>query len=409
MAAPLDDVVVLEIDNWMAAPSAGAVLADMGARVIKIEPISGDPMRGMSRPVKGDRFDEAFKDYDFQFDVDNRGKESIAVALDQPEGAELVRQLAQKADIFMCNLLTKRQAKFGLDPESLFKVNPKLVHATLTGYGTSGPDAWRPGYDVTAFFGRSGLYDSMREGDDGLVPMARPAQGDHTTGLAMVGAILGALRLAEKSGEGQVVETSLYEAAVWTQASDYAVTAVDHMPVRKRRRDELLTITGNRFPCGDGNWVVFNMLPDAAYWSRLCEAIGLQEIIDDERFVDSKARYRNMAELIEIFDTALATKSRDEWGKIFDAANLIWGPVMGLHEVPQDPHAQELGMFPTIEHPQLGTYTTVNIPMRFATADVKPQGPAPQIGQHSEQILRDFGMGDEAIAALKNAGTVGQS
>jgi len=408
MAAPLDDVVVLEIDNWMAAPSAGAVLADMGARVIKIEPISGDPMRGMSRPVKGERFDEAFKDYDFQFDVDNRGKESIAVALDQPEGAELVRQLATKADIFMCNLLTKRQAKFGLDPQSLFKVNPKLVHATLTGYGTSGPDAWRPGYDVTAFFGRSGLYDSMREGDDGLVPMARPAQGDHTTGLAMVGAILGALRLAEKSGEGQIVETSLYEAAVWTQASDYAVTAVDHMPVRKRRRDELLTITGNRFPCGDGNWVVFNMLPDAAYWPRLCEAIGLQEIIADERFVDSKARYRNMAELIGIFDTALAAKSRDEWGKIFDASNLIWGPVMGLHEVPQDTHAQELGMFPTIEHPQLGSYTTVNIPMRFATADVKPQGPAPQIGEHSEQILRDFGIGDAAIAALKNAGTVGQ-
>ena len=124
MAAPLDDVVVLEIDNWMAAPSAGAVLADMGARVIKIEPISGDPMRGMSRPVKGDRFDEAFQDYDFQFDVDNRGKESIAVALDQPEGADLVRQLAQKADIFMCNLLTKRQQKFGLDPDSLFKANP---------------------------------------------------------------------------------------------------------------------------------------------------------------------------------------------------------------------------------------------------------------------------------------------
>ena len=408
MAAPLDDVVVLEIDNWMAAPSAGAVLADMGARVIKIEPISGDPMRGMSRPVKGERFDEAFKDYDFQFDVDNRGKESIAVALDQPEGADLVRQLATKSDIFMCNLLTKRQTKFGLDPESLFKVNPKLVHATLTGYGTSGPDAWRPGYDVTAFFGRSGLYDSMREGDDGLVPMARPAQGDHTTGLAMVGAILGALRLAERSGKGQVVETSLYEAAVWTQASDYAVTAVDHMPVRKRRRDELLTITGNRFPCGDGNWVVFNMLPDAAYWPRLCEAIGLQEIIADERFVDSKARYRNMAELIEIFDTALAAKSRDEWGKIFDAANLIWGPVMGLHEVPQDDHAQELGMFPTIEHPQLGPYTTVNIPMRFATADVKPQGPAPQIGEHSEQILRDFGIGDAAIAALKNAGIVEQ-
>ncbi|HBK17225.1 MAG TPA: CoA transferase, partial [Gammaproteobacteria bacterium] len=159
-----------------------------------------------------------------------------------------------------------------------------------------------PGYDVTAFFGRSGLYDAMRNGDAGIVPMARPAQGDHTTGLAMVGAILGALRLAEKSGKGQVVETSLYEAAVWTQASDYAVTAMDHAPVRRRARHEEIRISGNRFPCGDGNWIIFNMLPDAAYWSRICTCIGRPDLIEDERFADTKARYRNMAELVDLFD-----------------------------------------------------------------------------------------------------------
>ena len=134
-----DDVVVLEIDNWMAAPSAAAVLADMGATVIKIEPLTGDPMRDMSRPVKNPELAEGLQSYDFQFDVDNRGKQSIAVALDKPEGAELVRKLVAKADIFMCNLLTARQQKFGLDPDTLFNVNPKLVHATLTGYGTTGP------------------------------------------------------------------------------------------------------------------------------------------------------------------------------------------------------------------------------------------------------------------------------
>ena len=150
------------------------------------------------------------------------------------------------------------------------------------------------------------------------------------------------------------------------------------------------------------------MLPDGAYWPKLCQAIGLQDLIDDERFVDSKARYKNMAELIDIFDQTLAAKSRDEWGKIFDEANLIWGPVMGLHEVPQDAHAQELGMFPTIEHPSLGSYNTVNIPMRFATADVKPRGPAPLLGENSEQVLRDFGMDDAAIADLKVAGTIAQ-
>ena len=408
MAAPLDDIVVIEIDNWMAAPSAGAILADLGARIIKVEPLSGDPMRGLSRPIKNEDIPESIRQLDFQFDVDNRGKESIAVALDQPEGAELVRQLVKKADIFMCNLLINRQQKFGLDPETLLKVKPGLVHATLTGYGTSGPDAWRPGYDVTAFFGRSGLYDAQREGNDGIVPMARPAQGDHTTGLAFVGSILAALRLAERSGEGQVVETSLYETAVWTQASDYAVTAVDHAPVRRRARKEMLAITANRFPCGDGKWVVLNMMPDTAYWARMCQAIGVEDLIDDERFIDSSVRYRNMAELIDLIDETLAKKSRNEWGEIFDKAGLIWGPVMGLHEVPQDPHAIELGMFPKLEHADAGPYSTVNAPMRFATADVGPRGPSPRIGEHTDQVLTDFGFSQAEIESMLDANTIGR-
>jgi crotonobetainyl-CoA:carnitine CoA-transferase CaiB-like acyl-CoA transferase len=406
MSAPLDDITIIEVDSYMAAPSAGAILADLGANIIKVEPLSGDPLRGLSRPIKKDDMEEAKRKYDFGFDVDNRGKKSIAVALDKPEGAELVRKLVSSADVFMCNLLIKRQEKFGLDPESLFAVKPDLVHATLTGYGTTGSDAWRPGYDVTAFFGRSGLYDAMREGDDGVVPMARPAQGDNTTGLAFAGAILAALRMAERSGEGQVVETSLYETAVWTQATDYAVTANDLAPVRRRGRKEMLAITANRFPCGDGKWVVFNMLPDAAYWSRMCQAIGVEELIDDERFVDSSSRYRNMPELIDIIDTALAAKTRDEWGAIFDKAGLIWGPVLGLHEVPQDQQAIDLGLFPTIDHPQLGEYRSVNIPMRFANADVRPQGPAPEIGEHTMEILKNSGLDEKAISALVSDGIV---
>ena len=409
MRAPLEDVVVLEIDNWMAAPSAGAILADMGATVIKIEPLTGDPMRGMGRPVKNPTLTDDLRSYDFQFDVDNRGKKSIAIALDQPEGSELVKELAKKANIFMCNLLTERQAKFGLDPESLFAVNPKIVHATLTGYGTTGPEAWRPGYDVTAFFGRSGLYDSSREGDDGIVPMARPAQGDHTTGLALVGGILGALRMAEKSGQGQTVETSLYETAIWTQASDYAVTAMDKAPVRRRARNQMLAICSNRFPCGDGKWVVFNMLPDEKYWPKLITCLEIEHLLEDSRFESSSTRYKHMDDLVSIIDEALSKRSRDEWGKIFDNAGLIWGPVLGLHEVPADAHAQELGLFPEIEHPELGTYSSVSSPMRFGRASVGPKGPAPQIGEHSAEVLSDFGIDEGRIADLQKTGIVGNA
>lgn len=388
MSAPLDDITVISIESWMAAPSASAILADLGADVIKVEPLTGDPMRGLSRPAK---IEGAFKSYDFQFDVDNRGKRSIAVALDTPAGAALVQKLAGTAHIFMCNLLTHRQARFGLDPASLLAINPKLVHATLTGYGTTGPEAQRPGYDVTAFFGRSGLYDASREGDDGTVPMARPAQGDHTTGLAMVGAILAALRMAERTGKGQVVETSLFETAVWTQATDYGVTAVDRAPVRRRSRHQLLSPTANRYPCGDGKWVVLNM-PEESAWPRLCRVIGRTQWLDDPRFVDARARYQNMAALVDGIDAALAAKGRDEWGVLFDAQGMIWGPVLALHEVAADPHAHAIGLFPEIQHTQLGAYRTVNAPMRFHTADVKPRSPAPALGEHSREVLRGLGI-----------------
>ncbi|MDA1077045.1 MAG: CoA transferase, partial [Proteobacteria bacterium] len=303
MVAPLNGIRVVAIDSWMASPSAGAILADMGAEVIKIEPLTGDPMRNLGRKPKDD--DALLREYDFQFDVDNRGKKSIAVALDEPEGLDLVHRLISTADIFMCNLLSHRQQRFALDPAAVFKLKPGIVHATLTGYGTTGPDAQRPGYDVTAFFGRSGLYDAMREGEEGVVPMARPAQGDHTTGLAFVAGILGALRLAEQTGVGQAVETSLLETAVWTQATDYATTAVDAAPVRRRSREEMIIPTGNRYPCGDGKWVVFNM-PDPKAWTKFCAVIGREDWLDDERLQDVRGRYQNMAELVDGIDAALA-------------------------------------------------------------------------------------------------------
>lgn len=403
MAAPLDDIKVVEIDSWMAAPSAGAILADLGAEVIKIEPLSGDPMRGKQRPAK---VEGKAAEYDFQFDVDNRGKKSLAVALDKEEGAELVRKLVSEADIFMCNMLTHRQEKFGLDPETLKIIRPNLVHATLTGYGTQGPDAWRPGYDVTAFFGRSGLYDAMREGDEGYVPMARPAQGDHTTGLALVAAIMAALRMVEKTGEGQIVETSLYETAIWTQASDFSVTAVDKAPVRRRARHELLLPLGNRYPCGDGKWVVFNM-PEPSAWPKFCKVIGRQDWIEDERLQDARGRFRNMKELVEGIDAALSKKSRDEWGAIFDEQGFIWGPVLTLDEVASDAQAEAIAMFPELEHHEFGNYRTVAIPMRFQNADVGPKSPAPTLGQHSQSVLKEAGLSETEISQLISEGVIG--
>ncbi len=402
MTAPLADITVIEVDNYMAAPSAGAILADMGARVIKVEPLTGDPMRGIGRPAK---IEGELKGYDFGFDVDNRGKLSVAVALDTPDGAEVVRRLVEGAQVFLCNLLPHRQQRFGLDPESLKARNPRLVHATLTGYGTNGPDALRPGYDVTAFFGRSGLYDAMREGDDGEVPMARPAQGDHTTGLAMLAAILGALRLMERTGEFQVVETSLYETAIWTQASDFGVTAVDRAPVRRRARHNQLTPAANRYPCGDGKWVVLNTLGPGA-WEKLCRALGQQAWLEDPRYADASSRYQHMPELVDAIDAVLAARGRDEWGEIFDREGVVWGPVLTLDEVVQDGQAEAIEMFPVMRHERLGSYRSVRAPMRFHSAQVEPRGPAPEIGQHTREVLGAAGFAAEEVERLFERGVL---
>ena len=406
---PLDDVTIIEVDSWMAGPSAGGILADLGADVIKIEPLAGDPMRGLGRPVRlGDDADEARVAYDYQFDVANRGKRSVAVALDTDAGRDVVHRLCRGAQVFMCNLLGRRQERFGLDPATLLEVQPSLVHATLTGYGTDGPEAWRPGYDVTAFFGRSGIYDAMREGPDGEVPMARPAQGDYTTGLALVGAILAALRMTERTGVGQVVETSLYHTAVWTQATDYAVTAIDHRPLRPRPRNQMIVATANRYPCGDGRWIVVNM-PEESAWPLWSRTLGHPEWVDDERFVDLRSRFRNMAELVALIDEALSARGRDEWGAIFDEAGIIWGPVLGLHEVVADPQALETGTFPSLESPAIGRYPTVANPLRFRTAPVGPRSPAPALGAHTVEVLARCGLSDAEIDELRDAGIVGDT
>ena len=398
MTKPLDDITVIEIDNWMAAPSAAAILADLGARVIKVEPLSGDPMRGLSRRPK---VDDPIADHDFQFDVDNRGKESILLDLTNPRAIEIVRKLCQEADVFLCNLLKARQEKYALDPDSLKSVNPKLVHATLTGYGTEGPEAWRPGYDVTAFFGRSGLLDAVREGDEGVPARPATAQGDHTTGLALLSGILAALRLVERTGEFQVIETSLLETAVWTQATDYAATLVDRAPFRKRHRFNVLTATANRYPCRDGKWMMVNM-PEPKWWGPFCDALDKPDWRKDERFISPRDRYQNMDAIVHLVDEVMVEKDLEEWGRIFDEHGVVWAAVQGIHEVTSDPQAEALGLFPTLQARELGNYRTVRAPINFHTAAILPERCSPLAGEQTVQILTELGFSLDEMEQLKS-------
>lgn len=387
----------------MAAPSAGAILSDLGAEVIKVEPPKGDPVRGLARQPK---VAEGQPTLDAGFFVDNRGKRSAAIAIDTPEGAELVRSLISEADIFLTNLLIHRQERYGLDAESLKATNDSLVHATLTGYGVSGPEATRPGYDVTAFFGRTAITDSITD-PDSPPPRAPTAQGDHTTGLAMVAAILAALRLVEQGAGFQTVDVSLMGTALWTLASDIAPALVDRRKPTVRDRRHQINALANRYPCSDGRWVIL-LMPESRWWPRFCDAVGHPELGQDPRYDSPKKRFEVMPELVDRIDEIMKTKTAKEWGEIFESAGLIWGPIQSLPEVVDDPQVRSVGSFIELDHPDgEGTFETLAIPIRIEGADIAPRGNAPGVGEHTDAVLSEVGLSPERLAQLRQAGVVG--
>lgn len=402
MTAPLAGIRVVEVAGWMAAPGATAMMADMGAEVIKVEPLRGDPMRGATRQpdpaAGGARVDASFQ-------VDNRGKRGVAVAINRPEGAELVRRLVADADVFVTNLLAGRQQRYGLDAERLHGVNPRLVHASLSGYGLEGPDADRAGYDLTAFFGRGAVLDAMTEADAGTPPRLRPAQGDHTAALSLLASVLAALRTVEATGEGQVVDVNLFATATWTVSTDLSATLVDgRNPAATGRRGRPHALHG-AFRCADARWLVLFM-PEPRWWAPFCEAVGHPEWVDDERFATPQARAEHMGELTDALDAAFAGRDLAEWGPALDRYGLIWGPASTLSELAQDPQAETLGLYPTVSDPDAGRFRTVGAPIHVDGADIGPRGPAPALGAHTREVLTELGLADDDVTGLADDGVV---
>jgi crotonobetainyl-CoA:carnitine CoA-transferase CaiB-like acyl-CoA transferase len=401
MTGPLDGVRVLELAGWMAGPGAAAIMADLGADVVKIEPLRGDPMRGATRQPA---LPESRPAVDASYQHDNRGKRGIAVAVNRPEGADLIRRLVAGSDVFLTNLLPSRQMKYGLDSASLFAVNPMLVHATLTGYGVTGPDIVRPGYDITAYFGRGGLVDSMTEPGN-QAPRLRPAVGDHTAALALLASVLAALRLVERTGEGQVADVSLLATAAWTMSTDLAATLVDGQnPPRTGRRGRPHALHG-AFRCADGRWLLLFM-PEPAWWPRFCTAVGRPAWITEEGFATFPERRDHMSELTDRMDELFAERTLAEWSELFDSSGFIWGPASTIAEFAADPQAEALGLFPVIEHPA-GRIRTIGAPLSIAGAEVGPRGPAPELGEHTALVLGELGVPAGEIAALAAAGVIG--
>lgn len=402
MAGALDDITVLEVANWIAAPSCGALMADMGADVIKVEPLGGDGMRGKLRqPVPANGMEHA----DVPFQLDNRGKRSLAVDLSKAEGSALVRELASRADVVLTNLLPGRLARYGLAPDQLRADHPELVYALVTGFGSTGPDADRSAFDLTAFFGRGGVMSLV--GEPGDPPHAfRPGQGDHPTGLALLAAVLAALRVRDRTGEGQVVETALMRTAAWSIGCDVSVALVDRTQPNKRGRAEPFSPLNTRFRCGDGAWVNLST-NDQGLWRRFCRAIDRPDLADDERYATPVGRFRNGPELLAVLDEVFASQPFAHWATRLDASGVVWGKVAELPELVDDPQARAIGMFTEVEDPEAGTFETLAAPFTLSASEVAVRGPSPGIGQHTTEVLTELGIDAERIGVLAAAGVLG--
>ena len=399
MVDALDDIKVLEIANWVAGPSAGAIMADLGADVVKVEPIEGDSMRGKLRQPTGGP-----EGVDIPFQLDNRGKRSIAVDLHDERGASLVRELAARVDVVITNLLPIRLARYGLGPEQLRADNPRLIYAVVTGYGTTGDDADRIAFDLTAFFARGGIMSLI--GEPGEPPPGfRAGQGDHPTGLALLAAILAALRVRDRTGEGQIVETALLRTAAWTIGCDVSAALVDRTQPNKRARNQAISPMNTRYQCGDGAWV--NLVAhNQGAWPRFCEAVGRTDLATDERFATPVDRFRNAETLIGILDEMFASAPLDHWAPRLDQAGLIWAKVAELPDLIDDPQARAMGMFAEIDHPA-ATFETLTSPFSLSASPPSVRGRAPEIGEHTSDVLTELGIHADRIAELREAGVLG--
>ena len=399
MAGPLDGIRVVELGVWVAGPSCAAVLADWGADVIKIEPPEGDPFRGL-----GAAFGAVMNP---PFELDNRGKRSIALNLDVEDARYIAGDLIDKADVFVSNMRPRALERLGLTYEKLSVTNPGLIYCNVTGYGPDTTEANRAAYDVGAFWSRAGVVSGLTaEGKE--PPLQRGGMGDHMTGANAAGAISAALYNREKTGHGQRVAVSLLRIGVYMMGWDTNTQLRTNMPfVPPYDRNHAPNPLINPFRDKNGHWFYLLMLQGDRHWPDFLRALGHPPVlVGDERFKDIPSRRDHAQELVAILDGMLAEKTMAEWGPVFDANDVWWAPVQNLAEVVDDPVAIDAGAFITLDSPD-GPVRQVNTPADFYGTPSNPQSWAPELGQDTETILlEELGYDWDRIASLKELGAI---
>jgi crotonobetainyl-CoA:carnitine CoA-transferase CaiB-like acyl-CoA transferase len=398
---PLAGLVVLDVSSFIAAPAAAVALADFGADVIKVEPPDGDPHRQSYNSANYPRGD---KQVNFPWQLDGRLKRSIALDLKNDQARAVLARLIKRADIMIVNFPPPARERLRLRWEDIEPVNPRLVYCSLTGYGETGPDRDRAGFDVTAYFGRSGILDSARY-EDGPPGLSLPAQGDRATAMTLVAAILLGLRHRDQTGKGCWVGTSLYANGVWANGTSAAGALVGAKLLPRQSPDKPRNALTNLYRTKDDRWLQLIMVRDDRLFQPFCRAIGRDDLLADPRFADRERRKEYAIDLHRELAPMFAEKTYEEWERLLSPLGIPIGVIGRLADVIEDDQAQHAGIFADTTNPEIPR--TVNNPIRLGFARPRTAGPPPKIGEHSDQILRELAYSDGEIAALKKSGAFG--
>lgn len=376
----LDGLKVIDAGSFIAGPSAATIMGDFGADVIKVEPPTGD---GYRRLLGLPGFPTA--DVDYHWQLDNRNKLGIALDLQAEADRGVFLELVEGADVLVLNHPLPVRRKLAITWEDLAPLNPRLIYASLTGFGETGPEADSPGFDLSTYWARSGLMDQVRPDMDGPPAPSVAGQGDHPTGVALFGAIMLALYERQATGKGRQVLSSLIANGLWSNAClTQAALADGHLPRRRPRHDPFSALV-NTYRARDDKWFIVSALEPERDFQRLLRVIEHPGLADDPRFSSIEARRENAAALTTLLDDIFLERDWADWRARFEAERMAVGPVYSPAEAAADAQARpSAAVRPTGEGALVRE--VIDSPMWLTGVDKRPAGPAPALDEHGAAI-----------------------
>ena len=344
-------------------------------------------------------------DINYAMENHNCNKRSMTLNLSLERGQKILHKMLETADVLVSNYRPRELKKFNLEWDTLSKLNPRLIHANVTGYGIKGPDSDLPGYDFNTFWTRSGVLRVLMTPD--MEPPSTPiALGDRVTTLAFAYGIMTTLFIRERTGRGQQVHASLLQTAMFVNATDVGAALITGEDRQNVERKDLANALLNSYPTKDGRWLRLAINQPDLYWSRFCRAIKREDLEHDPKFESFEPRIENHLALFNIVEKTFLTKTLAEWKVHLDKAGLPWAPVSTLPEVVADPQARANDFFIAYDHPTYGRIEILNNPTQLSNAPSTVRMPAPEFGQHTEEVLLEYGYTWDDIAQFKEEGII---